>query len=90
MYNDNKFQDLIKELAAASKECWAAQLALHDLGNKYSPLCIQLVLEGRQIPKLINDRINKRKDETGVDPIHPDFWNADMIIALHEHFENNY
>ncbi|HEY4832821.1 MAG TPA: hypothetical protein VIH61_09720 [Waddliaceae bacterium] len=88
MSDEEEFLNLIRKLKDASEEIWAAKMFLHDLGNKYSPLCIQILLEGRQIPKLINNRIEKRKHETGLDPIHPDFWDADMIIALYEYFEN--
>lgn len=85
----DKFLDLIKQLKTASEEIWAAKIALRELSNKYSPLCIQILVEGRQIPKLINNRIENRKRETGLDPVHPDFWDVDMIIALSEHFEEN-
>lgn len=85
--NENSFTTLLKKLKVASDECWAAKLALHDLGNKYAPLCIQILVEGRHIPNLINNRINQRKFETGLDAIHPDFWDADMLIALTEHFD---
>ena len=62
-------------------------MMLQDLGNKYAPLCIQILLESRGIPKLVNNRIERRKQETGLDPIHPDFWDADMIILLAEHYK---
>jgi len=85
--NDNDFNSLINELKKASKECLDAKMSLHVLGNKYASLCIQILVEGRQIPQLINNRIEKRKQEIGRDPVHPDFWSPDMIIALAEHFE---
>lgn len=88
--NDKEFDDLIKGLKSASEEYWAAKLALHDLSSKYAPLCIQILIEGRKIPRLINNRIEKRMQDSGLDPIHPDFWDADMIIALYEYFENSY
>lgn len=88
--NDEEFFDLIKDLKKAFEELWAAKLVLHDLGNKYAPLCIQILVEGMQIPKLINNRIEARKKQTGLDPVHPDFWDVEMIIALAEHFENIY
>lgn len=84
----NTFSDLLKKLKAASKECWTAKMALHDLGNKYAPLCLKIIIEGKHIPKLVNARIEIRQQETGLDPVHPDFWDAEMIIALYEHFEN--
>lgn len=84
----NNFYEFLEELKKASDECWAAKIALHELGSKYAPLCIQLILESRQIPKLINNRIERRKHETGLDVVHPDFWDADMLIALNEHFEH--
>ncbi len=87
--NDIEFLNLINQLKTASEEIWAAKIALRELGNKYAPLCIQILVEGRQIPKLINNRMEKRKNETGLDPVHPDFWDADMINALSEHFEEN-
>ena len=86
----NEFLNLIKDLEQASNEVWAAKIVLHDLKNKYAPLCIQIMLESRHIPKLINNRIEKRKAETGLDPIHPDFWDADLIIAFYEYFENKF
>lgn len=85
--SDDNFIALIKQLKSASEECWAAKIALHDISQKYAPLCIQLLVEGRKIPRLINSRIEKRQKEMGLDPVHPDFWDADMIIALYEHFE---
>ena len=86
--NDKEFYSLIKELKEASKECEIAKIFLYDLSAKYAPLCVQILVEARHVPKLINNRIEKRKQETGLDPIHPDFWDADMIIALYEYFEN--
>ncbi len=88
--SDNKWLELLRDLKKASDECWGAKRVLHDLGNQYAPLCFQILLEGRQIPKLINNRIEKRKNATGLDPVHPDFWDADMIIALYEHLDEEY
>lgn len=87
--SEEMFYQLIKDLETASKEIIDAQLVVHDLANKYASLCINILVEGRRIPELINRRIEKRKAETGLDPVHPDFWDADMINALSEHFENN-
>jgi len=86
--DDQGFYDLVRGLKKASDEIWAARMLLADLRNQYAPLCIQILIEGRQIPQLINNRIERRKKETGLDPVHPDFWDADMIIALYEHFED--
>ena len=88
--SDDKFYPLLKDLKTASQEIWAGKILLHDLKTKYAPLCIQILLEGRRIPQLINKGIEKRKFETGLDPIHPDFWDLDMIIALYEYFENTH
>lgn len=85
--NDNEFLDLLGELSKASKECIKSQIASYEVGKRYAPLCIQVLLESRMIPKLINNKMEKRKSESGLDPVHPDFWNADMIIALAEHYQ---
>jgi hypothetical protein len=85
---ENKFRQHLKDLKTASTEVWAAQIALLDIGKKYAPLCVQILVDGRHIPQLINNRIEKRRQEIGLDPVHPDFWDADMIIALYEYFEN--
>lgn len=89
MSDEETFLNLIRKLENASKEIWAAKLLLHDLGTKYASLCIQILLEGRRIPPLINNRIERRKEETGFDPVNPDFWDADMIISLYEYFETS-
>lgn len=85
--SEDNFFDLINELKTSAENCWSAKVALHEQGVKYSHLCIKVLLESRQIPKLINNRIEKRKQETGLDVVHPDFWDADMIIALSEHYQ---
>src|ERR1700728_3951470 len=87
--SDDTFCNLLQELKEAAKQIWTAEILVNDLQNKYAPLCVQILVEGRQIPKLINNRIEKRKKETGLDPVHPDFWDADMIIALYEYFETH-
>lgn len=85
--NDEEFLELIRKLKSASEEIWAAKIVMRELETKYATLCVQILVEGRQIPKLINNRIENRKRETGWDPVHPDFWDVDMIIALSDHFE---
>lgn len=82
----DKSAELLKQLKLANEECWNARIALHDLGQKYAPLCIQLMVEMRHVPKLINHRIEKRMKETNLDVLHPDFWDTDMIMALAEHY----
>jgi hypothetical protein len=86
--NDKEFYSLINELKEAAKECENAKIVLYNLGVKHAMTCVQLLIEARHIPKLANNRIEKRSEETGLDPIHPDFWDADMIIALYDYFEN--
>ena len=86
---DEKLSDMIKQLQSARDQCLRAKVAVHELGQKYAPLCIQLLLEMRHVPKLINNRIENRARETGgLDVIHPDFWDADMLIALAEYFDS--
>lgn len=86
--DDDQFLELLRKLKEVSEEVWAAKLALRDIETKYAPLCVQILVEGRQIPPLINNRIERRRAENGLDPVHPDFWDADMIIALYEYFES--
>jgi len=88
--SEDEFYQLLKDLKKVPEEIWAAKMLLQDLSTKYAPLCIQILIGARKIPELSNNRIEKRKQETGLDPIHPDFWDADMIIALYEHFENTH
>jgi len=88
--NDLEFTELLNDLKKASDKIWEAKLALHDLSGVYAPLCIDLLVKSRHIPKLINNRIERRQTETGLDVVNPDFWDAEMIIALHEYFESNF
>lgn len=88
LVSKESFENIIEELKVAGAECVKAQLALHDLGAKYAPLCIKALVEARHIPQLRNGGIEKRKNQTGLDPLHPDFWDINMIIALSEHFDN--
>jgi hypothetical protein len=85
---EERFQRLKAEVKKAAEDCWNSKMELHEKGKKYADLCIQLLVAMRHIPKLVNDRILKREIETkGLDVLHPDFWNGDMIIALSEYFE---
>ena len=86
--SEDEFYQLLKDLKKVPEEIWAAKILLRDLSTKYAPLCIQILIGARKIPELSNNRIEKRKKETGLDPVHPDFWDADMIIAFCEYFEN--
>src|ERR1700722_13782968 len=84
--------DLLKELKIAADDCWASKIVTHNIAKKHASLCIQILKELGYVPKLINNRIEQRKNETGDrDVKHPDFWtSADMIIALCEHFHKEY
>lgn len=85
---EEKFNQLRTTLiTSAYKEIWDAKINTHEVSKKYAPMCIQLIVESMQIPKLINNRMEKRKEETGRDFVHPDFWDGDMIISLAEHFK---
>lgn len=87
--SEKPFESLLPELKKAWVECTAAKIKDLEVGNKHAPLCVELLVKGRQFPRLINNRIEKRKTETGLDPVHPDFWNTDMIIALYEHYKTS-
>jgi len=89
---ENKFPDLLKELKKASDECWASKIATYEIATKHAPKCIQILQELGYVPRLINNRIEKRLSEReGWDVCSNDFWaSADMIIALSNHLEQKF
>ena len=78
------FKKILCGLTKASEKYWPARMALDDLFNQYTLLPIQIPVTRKQISKLLNNCIERRELEIGLDSAHPDFWDADMIIALYE------
>jgi hypothetical protein len=90
--NQNQLEEHFKELKSAYQECWTSKIATYEIAKKHSALCIQILQTMGYVPNLINHCIDQRiKDTDGRNIYHPDFWSdANMIIALYEHLENEF
>jgi|GEM_PF-6275633 len=87
--SDKNLAQLFRDLKEASSECWKAKIAENEVAGKHATLCLEILQKLGYVPRLLNCRIEERKwAMDGMDVMQYDFWcDANMIIALNEHFE---
>lgn len=84
--SENNLPHLFEELKKAVDEYWIYKIAAYEIAKNNAYLCVKIIQQLGYVPRLINNRIEKRIMETdGRSVLDTDFWcDQDMIIAFFE------